>query len=719
MVPSSPAKIIMLSLLAIAVVLLTVMPVQDSYAVTAPEAPTLLTATAVSTSQIDLTWTAPSNDGGSAITGYKIERESPTGGGFATLVANTASTLPFYSDTGLEASIPYNYRVSAINDIGTGSASNADAATTPASLKKTFGSGGEKVITFRDISSTSPTPDPVISLNNNIYNIGEQATLTITDFNANLDPFGIDTTKAFVYSNVQVPLTETEINSGVFVGTFTFNGNTAVVYYPAPPEAARAKITLSLDGPGSVTITDYIIDVDTDVEFQNLPIRPVTHAIIVEVSGILTSEVSVKMSYANGFFDPLDNKAFLWLYYDDFDPDFTWGYVTRHSPPFTVDSGFNDSTAQTITSNNSNPAIPFCCFQGRYVVGFDTGVLGGGAGGMVRPGLVLNLLAGLDFGGGGVDRTAPSLLYAAPTSTQDGFGGTLVTDDNNAFPLVINGKGFYLPAFSTFIEPVQVKTGQDVDLTLTFKDNTGVEHIAIHFVNENNDEISDTDAIITYHNGVVTKVDPQGILADDITFSKTKDGNKYSFNFGTSFDEPGIRHLIITAWDGLLNSGNTKVFNALSVSGNSIPDDNISHMIYLDLGAYFITANGIFAAGEKPDAVAQPVIEYDYPDYVGRTERHDSIIYDNIENEKTRASQVMAEKFNLDTDTFVEDNEVKPYDTSRRAPELDLAFVGHKLRDFTLSPEENEKLIKELTWKEHLKAQKILDSMLASSKYHK
>jgi len=342
---------------------------------------------------------------------------------------------------------------------------------------------------------------------------------------------------------------------------------------------------------------------------------------------------------------------------------------------------------------------------------------GGGGGGLIRPGLVLNLLAGLTSG---IDMAPPSLHFGTPTNTQDGFGGILVTDDNNnAFPLVINGKGYYLPAFSTFIDPVQVNTGQDVDLTLTFLESTGVEHVAIHLVDENNDAMSDTDAVLTFHKGDVTKVDPEGILADNITFSTSKENNKYSFNFGFSFDEPTNRHLLITAWDNNKNSGNSNVYNAFAVSGDSIPDDGTSHMIYLDLGAYFITANGIFAAGEKPDAVGQPVIEYDYPDSVGRTERHDGIMYDQIANEKAKANQVMAERFNLDTQTFVANDEEKPYDTSRRASELYLSSVGHKLRDFTLSPEENEKLIKELSWKEHLKAQKILDSLLVASKYHK
>lgn len=97
---------------------------------TVPGVPTGLSASAVSSSQINLSWTAPADNGGSAITGYKIERESPVGGGWSTLVANTGSSTTSYSDTGLFGNTQYNYRVSAINAVGTGSASSAANAVT-------------------------------------------------------------------------------------------------------------------------------------------------------------------------------------------------------------------------------------------------------------------------------------------------------------------------------------------------------------------------------------------------------------------------------------------------------------------------------------------------------------------------------------------------------------------------------------------------------------
>ena len=96
-----------------------------------PGAPTGLTATANGRTQIDLSWTAPPDDGGAAINGYKIE-VSTDGSSWSDLVADTGSATTSYSDTGPTAGTARHYRVSAINSVGTGPASNTDSATTDA-----------------------------------------------------------------------------------------------------------------------------------------------------------------------------------------------------------------------------------------------------------------------------------------------------------------------------------------------------------------------------------------------------------------------------------------------------------------------------------------------------------------------------------------------------------------------------------------------------------
>jgi len=98
--------------------------------ITVPSTPQNLNAYGVTSSQINLSWSASSNNGGSAITGYKIERSTDNGTTWSTVVSNTGSTSTLYVDTGLVANTTYTYNVSAVSAIGTSASSNTASATT-------------------------------------------------------------------------------------------------------------------------------------------------------------------------------------------------------------------------------------------------------------------------------------------------------------------------------------------------------------------------------------------------------------------------------------------------------------------------------------------------------------------------------------------------------------------------------------------------------------
>src|SRR5579872_4853867 len=89
---------------------------------TAPGSPTL-SANPSSATSVSLSWTAPTNDGGSAITGYKIEYTNGTSA-YIVLVANTGNSQTGYIHSGLVTGTSYSYRVTAINSIGAGNPSN-------------------------------------------------------------------------------------------------------------------------------------------------------------------------------------------------------------------------------------------------------------------------------------------------------------------------------------------------------------------------------------------------------------------------------------------------------------------------------------------------------------------------------------------------------------------------------------------------------------------
>jgi fibronectin type 3 domain-containing protein len=101
----------------------TTPPAPDS---TPPTTPTGLTATATSASQVNLTWKASTDSGGSGIAGYNVYRGS-------TKLNSTPITATSYGDGTVTAGSTYSYTVEAVDGAGNKSAqSSAATATTPA-----------------------------------------------------------------------------------------------------------------------------------------------------------------------------------------------------------------------------------------------------------------------------------------------------------------------------------------------------------------------------------------------------------------------------------------------------------------------------------------------------------------------------------------------------------------------------------------------------------
>ena len=109
--------------------------------ITVPSAPTLDTA-APGNGQVTLAWSAPSNNGGSTVLSYNIYRG--TSPGAELLIANAGNTLS-YIDTNVTNGVTYYYKVSAVNIMGVGAASNERGArpvgppTAPSNLQASPG----------------------------------------------------------------------------------------------------------------------------------------------------------------------------------------------------------------------------------------------------------------------------------------------------------------------------------------------------------------------------------------------------------------------------------------------------------------------------------------------------------------------------------------------------------------------------------------------------
>src|SRR5262249_11772732 len=88
--------------------------------------PTSATATAISSSRIDLTWV----DNSASETGYKIERKKTVTGTYSQIDQVGANVQSYSDTTGLEPNTKYYYRVRATNGTLDSDYSNEPSATT-------------------------------------------------------------------------------------------------------------------------------------------------------------------------------------------------------------------------------------------------------------------------------------------------------------------------------------------------------------------------------------------------------------------------------------------------------------------------------------------------------------------------------------------------------------------------------------------------------------
>ena len=102
-------------------------------AATVPSAPQSLTVTSGSqTRELDVSWQAPSSNGGFAVTGYKVQwKESTDRWDTAAEVSEATETGTTHTITGLTGGVEYSVRVIASNDVGDGPAST-EVKGTPA-----------------------------------------------------------------------------------------------------------------------------------------------------------------------------------------------------------------------------------------------------------------------------------------------------------------------------------------------------------------------------------------------------------------------------------------------------------------------------------------------------------------------------------------------------------------------------------------------------------
>jgi hypothetical protein len=213
--------------------------IQNASDTTAPSIPTNLNATAVTFSQINLTWSASSDNVG--VTGYKVFRN----GG---LIATTSETV--FPDTGLTSNTTYSYNVSAYDAAGNDSGKSVSvSATTIVATTPTYSISGTVngavaagvTITLTGTGSKSMTTD---SGGNYTFTGAANGNYTLT---------ASKTGYSFTPTSINVTVNNVNVTGKNFTATAnivpTYNISGAI------NGAVKAGVTIKLTGIGTTSTT--------------------------------------------------------------------------------------------------------------------------------------------------------------------------------------------------------------------------------------------------------------------------------------------------------------------------------------------------------------------------------------------------------------------------------------------------------------------------------
>ena len=130
---------------------------------TVPGAPGSLTVSVNDTGKLDVSWDAPDSNGGSTVTGYRVQwKEAADSWDPPADVSETTVTGTSHTVTGLTDGVGYTFRVFAVNTVGDSSASEEESGTPRETTAPTVSSatvdGATLTLTFSEGLTETPLP---------------------------------------------------------------------------------------------------------------------------------------------------------------------------------------------------------------------------------------------------------------------------------------------------------------------------------------------------------------------------------------------------------------------------------------------------------------------------------------------------------------------------------------------------------------------------------
>jgi subtilisin-like proprotein convertase family protein len=265
-------------------------------ACTPPPAPTGVTATAASASQINVAWTASAG-----ATSYNILRSTTSGGPYTQVGTSATTSFP---DTGLACNTTYYYVVQAVGSCASGSSAQASATTSACAANQVLGFSAAPAVAIPDNNTTGVTSTINVANSMTITSVSVNVGITHT-FQGDLEValIGPDNTTVLLHNrtgsgtdNINTTYNITtrsaqalsafagKNTSGAWklrvrdlaaadTGTFntwkiTFNGYYTLTANTAIPDNNTTGITSTINVPATGTITSLSVRVDITHTFQ-------------------------------------------------------------------------------------------------------------------------------------------------------------------------------------------------------------------------------------------------------------------------------------------------------------------------------------------------------------------------------------------------------------------------------------------------------------------
>lgn len=228
-------------------------------------APTDISATPTSGGAM-LNWNPPTNDGGTSITGYRVQYATSSSGPWTTAVATTNNVNPMYQVTGLQNGTAYYFRITAINSSGLGASAVSAQAMQPGTIPPAPANVVASNMQANPSTATVSWTAPVVPAGS------EVTSYTVTALPGGMTCQSTTTSCTFVDSNALTPSATYTFSVTATNGFGTSPASVASISYligdaPSAPSSVIAagglgQVQLSW-GPPTETVTSYQVYLST------------------------------------------------------------------------------------------------------------------------------------------------------------------------------------------------------------------------------------------------------------------------------------------------------------------------------------------------------------------------------------------------------------------------------------------------------------------------